>query len=167
MPDLAAFFRRAPRQVFSGPVFRICPEWYGGNTVSMRGSFLHGARYNLRNYFGALYTSLEIKTAWQEIARYYTVPPRNGFVEAVIELHLSRVVDLTSRRLLRTIGLGPEDLTGSRYFISQEFGLRAWEAGLEALLVPSAAVSGAANLAVFLDNQQQGWRITLREIRPL
>ena len=79
------------------------------------------------------------------------MPPRDGFVEAVIEFRLSRVVDLT----------------GSRYIISQEFGLRAWEAGLEALLVPSAALPNAANLAVLLDNRQPGWRITLREIRPL
>ncbi len=133
----------------------------------MRGSFLHGARYNLRSYFGALYTSLEIETARQEIARYFTAPTREGFVEAVIELRLSRVVDLTSRRLLQTIGLKPEDLTGNRYFISQEFGLRAWEAGVEALLVPSAAVLGAANLAVFLDNQRQRWRVSLRAIRSL
>lgn len=167
MPDLAAFFRRAPRQVFSGAVFRICAARYGGNTASMQGSLIHGARYNLPNYFGALYTSLEIETARREIARYYTVPPRDGFVEAVIELRLSRVVDLRSKRLLRTVGLKPQDLTGNRYFISQEFGLRAWEAGLEALLVPSAAVPNAANLAVFLDNQQQGWRITLQQIRPV
>ena len=63
-------------------VFRICPAGRVLNTLSMRGSFLHGARYNIRSYFGALYTSLERETARKEIERYYTVPPRDGFVEA-------------------------------------------------------------------------------------
>jgi len=81
MPDLRAYFRTAPVSEFSGTVYRICPARYVGNLVSMRGSFLHGARYNIRGYFGTLYTSLFQETARCEMARYFTAAaaqPRGG-----------------------------------------------------------------------------------------
>src|SRR5215472_10619118 len=68
---LAGTPRSAAVGEFSGTVYRICPARYAGNPVSMRGPFLHGARYNVRGYFGALYTSLSKETARCEIARYF------------------------------------------------------------------------------------------------
>jgi RES domain-containing protein len=84
MPDLRAYFRNAPVIEFSGTVYRICAARYASNLVSMRGSLLHGARYNIRGYFGTLYTSLSPETAAREMARYFTVPPKDGLVEASI-----------------------------------------------------------------------------------
>jgi RES domain-containing protein len=161
MPDLQAFFRTAPVAAFSGTVYRICPARFGRNVASMRGSFLHGARYNIRGYFGALYTSLSRESARREMSRYFTVPPLGGFVEASIALRLSRVVDLTNRKLLRRAGIAGEQLIESRFLITQEIGLRAWENGVEALLAPSAANPQEHNLAVFLDNQHPLWRVEL------
>ncbi len=99
MPDLRAYFRSVPAIEFSGIVYRICPFQYAANLVSMRGAFLHGARYNIRGYFGALYTSLSKETAAREMAR--------------------------------------------------DIGLRAWENGIEAMLVPSVAHPAECNLAGF------------------
>jgi RES domain-containing protein len=164
MPDLGAFFRSAPVSQFSGTVYRICPARFSGNLVSMRGSFLYGARYNIRGYFGALYTSLSIETARREVARYFTVPPKDGFVEASIGLHLSRVVDLTDRRFLSSASIAWEQLLESRLSMTQELGLRAWENGIEALLAPSVADPAQRNLAVFLDNQHAPWRVDLTGI---
>jgi RES domain-containing protein len=149
---------------FSGTVYRICSAPYSGNLISMRGSFLHGARYNIRGYFGALYTSLSKETARREMARYFTVPPIGGFVEASIGLRLSRVVDLTNRRLLRRATIIWEQLIETQLSITQEIGLRAWENGIEALLAPSAANPAERNLAVFLDNQHPLWRVELTSI---
>lgn len=164
MPDLRAFFRSAPVSEFSGTVYRICPTRYTASLLSMRGSFLHGARYNIRAYFGTLYASLSRETAHREIARYFTVPPLDGFVEASIRLRLSRVVDLTNRHLLRKAAVAWEQLIETRYSITQEIGLRAWESGVEALLVPSAANPAEHNLALFLDNQHPRWRVELSKI---
>jgi len=164
MPDLAAFFRTAPVREFSGTVYRICPARYSGNLVSMRGSFLNGARYNIRGYFGTLYTSLSKEAARGEMVRYFTAPPKDGFVEAAILLRLSRVVDLTNSRLLRKAGVALEQLIGAHYTITQEIGLRAWENGIEALLAPSAAHQTGRNLAVFLDNQRLLWEVALTSI---
>jgi RES domain-containing protein len=164
MPDLRAFFRTAPVSEFSGTVYRICPARYEGHLVSMRGSILYGARYNIRGYFGALYTSLSIETARREMARYFTVPPIGGFVEASIGLRLRRVVDLTNQRLLHKATIEWGQLLETRFSITQEIGLRAWESGIEALLAPSAADPEERNLAVFLDNQEPRWRVELTNI---
>jgi len=61
------------------------------------------------------------------MARYFTVAPRDGFVEASILLRLSRVLDLTNRKLLHRAGVAREQLIAARYSITQEIGLRAWE----------------------------------------
>jgi RES domain-containing protein len=174
MTDLGAFFRSAPLSEFSGTVYRVCPARYAGNLVSMRGAFLHGARYNIRGYFGALYTSLSPQTARREMARYFTVPPIGGFVEASIGLRLSRVVDLTNRALWRKARIAGERLAGERiawerlseprFSLTQELGLRAWENGIEGLIVPSAADQTERNLAVFLDNQHPLWLVELTTI---
>jgi RES domain-containing protein len=161
MPDLRALFRAAPVTAFSGTVYRVCAARYEGNLVSMRGSFLHGARYNIRGYFGTLYTSLSRETARREMARYFTVAPRDGFVAASILLRLSRVLDLTDKKLLRKAGIVAEQLIAARYSITQEIGQRAWENGIEALLAPSAAHPAERNLAVFLDNQHPLWEVAL------
>jgi RES domain-containing protein len=165
MPDLRAFFRSAPASSFAGTVYRICPARYGGSLVSMRGSFLHGARYNIRGYFGALYTSLSRQTARRELARYFTVPPIDGFVEASIGLRLSRVVDLSDRGVLRRTRIASRKLIETGFTITHEVGLRAWESGIEALLAPSAANPAERNLVVFLDNEHPAWRVELKNIR--
>ncbi len=165
MPDLRGFFRNAPVNEFSGTVYRICAGRYGGNTMSMRGSLLYGARYNIRSYFGALYTSLSLETARREMAQYFTVPPIGGFVEATIGLELNRVVDLTDERMLRKAGVPREQLIGPRHTIPQEIGLRAWENGVEGLLAPSAVDPSEQNVVLFLDNQHPVWKLELQDRR--
>jgi len=56
-----------------------------------------------------------------------------------------------------------EQLIETRFSITQEIGLRAWETGIEALLAPSAANPAERNL-VFLDNQHPIWRVELKRI---
>jgi RES domain-containing protein len=167
MRDLHGFFVKAPANEFSGTVYRISPALYAGNIFSMRGSLLNGARYNIRGYFGALYTSLSVETARHEVARYFTVPPRDGFALASLQLRLNRMVDLTGRKLLRKAKIAWEDLVQPQHTITQEIGLRAWESGIEALLVPSAAVAEQSNLVLFLDNQHPVWGIELAHIEQL
>jgi len=57
-----------------------------------------------------------------------------------------------------------EQLIETRFSITQEIGLRAWETGIEALLAPSAANPAERNLAVFLDSQHPIWRVELKRI---
>jgi hypothetical protein len=85
-------------------------------------------------------------------------------VEASILLRLTRVLDLTNTRLLRHAGIARGALIGTRYSITREIGLRAWENGIEALLAPSAAHPAERNLTVFLDNQRPLWKVALTRI---
>jgi hypothetical protein len=85
-------------------------------------------------------------------------------VEASILLRLNRVVDLTNTRLLRRPGIEWGQLIGTRYAITQEIGLRAWDSGIEALLAPSAAHPAERHLAVFLDNQRPLWEVALTDV---
>jgi exonuclease V gamma subunit len=74
------------------------------------------------------------------------------------------VVDLTGRRWLRKAGIRWGQLIDARHTIPQEIGLQAWETGIEALLVPSAA---DRNLAVFLDNQRPPWGVELASLTAI
>lgn len=85
-------------------------------------------------------------------------------MEASIGLKLTRVVDLTNRKLLRKARVTWEQLIETQYTVTQEIGLRAWETGIEALLAPSAANPTERNLTVFLDNQNLLWRVELTNI---
>ncbi len=165
MPDLGAFFRSVPFQPFSGTVYRISVARYSGSMVSMRGALMYGARYNIRGYFGALYTSLALETARLEMARYFTVPPLGGFVEASIGLRLNRLVDLSDRRILRKSGVPWDELIEPRHTITQEIALRAWENGIEGLLTPSAADPAEKNIVLFLDNQHPAWNVELTTVQ--
>jgi hypothetical protein len=102
-----------------------------------------------------LYTSLRPDTARREIGRYFTVPPKDGFVLATIELGLN-VVDLSTKPV--------KALVDRDHSFCQSVGQLAWESGIEALLVPSAVIPEDLNLAVLVDNQEPGWKITLRNI---
>lgn len=162
----ADFFRSVRRDSFSGTVYRVCRRKYEAHICSMQGSFLYEGRYNMKGYFGALYTSLELDTAKHEMGRYYTVPPKDGFTAAEIRLQLTQVVDLTDRMVLHLAGAKIRSLVTDDHTVCQEIGRMAWEAGIEALKVPSAALDGKTNMALLLDNQQPGWTIGLLSAAP-
>ena len=56
-----------PRTALSTTVFRVVRE--GLDPLATTGSLKAGGRFNPPNEFGELYTSLEAKTAAQEVAR--------------------------------------------------------------------------------------------------
>lgn len=164
MPDLRQFFEQAPKEPFSGKVYRIVVTPFAGHILSVRGAFARGGRYNIRDHFGCLYTSLSPDLAKQEMQRYFTIKPDCGLVEAEIELRLAKVVDLT---IEHDAGFSRADLVTESHIIPGEVGLRAWEAGVEGLRVPSMVEAESANLVVFLDNHLPGWRLQLRSVEPL
>jgi RES domain-containing protein len=127
----------------------------------MQGAYLHGGRYNIQRYFGVLYTSLDLDTARREFDRYGAIPLKDGLMEASIELELTHVLDLTDSRVLSLLRVNAHQLVGDSYVVPQEIARQCWEVGIEGLIVPSAAVTGARNLALFMDNQRPGWHIRL------
>lgn len=167
MPDVVRFFSRVPVKPFAGTVYRAISSRHASQPLSMRGAFLFGGRYNLKEYFGSLYASLDKATPAAEIARVSGPAPDSRYLLASLRVRFSRTVDLTNRMALRLGHIPAESLTSDSYIATSELGLRAWEAGIEALLVPSAALPGGVNLVAFLDNQKPKWLVELVSLEEL
>lgn len=167
MPDIVRFFSRVPVRPFTGTVFRAVSNEHASQPLSMRGSVLFGGRYNLEGYFGSLYASLDKATPAAEIMRASGRVLDNPYLLASLRVRFSRTVDLTNPMTLRLGHITAESLISNSYVATVELGLRAWEAGIEALLVPSAALPGAVNLVAFLDNQKPKWLVELEALDKL
>jgi hypothetical protein len=82
---------------------------------------------------------------------------------------LQHVVDLTKSETLRMLDVAATELTtewrahllAGETPITHEIGAAARAAGIEALMYPSARVSGSANLAVIVDRLRRGSRLRI------
>ena len=91
-------------------------------------------------------------------------------VFVAIEFKLVAVLDLTDGGIRKSLGISEsrmlncdwrrESTTGSDA-ITQSVGRAACEAGLEAILVASAAIDDGENLVVFVDNLHGGSHLKL------
>ena len=84
-----------------------------------------------------------------------------AFVVFPVQVELSRVLDLTSERILQHLGIEPMSLTGDwrrqqGQALTQRLGEDAFEAGFEAILYPSARVPGRTNLVLFTAQLAEG-----------
>jgi hypothetical protein len=86
-----------------------------------------------------------------------------------VDCELRHVVDLTRDETLRTIRVTADDLTDDwraivlegKVPITHDIGAAARAAGVEALIYPSARLSGASNLAVIVDRLRRGSRLRI------
>jgi RES domain-containing protein len=160
---------------------KLCKSWkgHGFRFVSLEyckpdqilsgiGSFKCGARWNAAGSAKACYTSLTKQTAVAESdahAEYYgfsreQLRPR---LLVAVEFRLSRVLDLTQGMKVGAFNLAQalgEDWRktndGGKESLTQAFGRAVFDAGAEALLVPSARVKAGVNLVFFPGNQLRG-----------
>lgn len=146
-PDLS-------RTALSITVFRVVRE--GVDPLVITGSLKAGGRYNPANEFGALYTSLDAKTAAQEVARGLRARgidpeqfPEEAWWVYELELKLESVLDLTDPDVLKRSGISASSLTSSDVNATRRIAAEAREQGYVALLVPSAAAPGSKNLVIF------------------
>ena len=151
---------------WSGEVYRSAAPRYcrSSDLVSGLGSAQWGGRWNPPESFRAVYASLDPETAMAESLatfRYYgwalyEAMPR---VFRALEVRLSAVLELQSPpgRLEAALAEDWRVLQASgQESTSQAIGRAAFEAGLEALRVPSHARPGRFNLVVFPENLQPG-----------
>lgn len=157
--DLSRALERWQLEPFDGVVHRIYDPQYG--FLETIGSYLNGGRWNRKNLYGALYTSLEKGTAIAEARR---AAARSNLLlrdfgpraHVVVKVKLSRVMSLALPRFYSAIGI-----TRMEVLDNQELCLRiadgARRLGCEGLLVPSVAASGM-NLVVYQDKLLEGWK---------
>lgn len=162
---------------WSGTIFRFTGMKYASRAdlLSGAGARRHGGRWNPPNQFNCIYGSLDAEVAHQETMASYErygiprskIPP---LVQVSIALRLQEVLDLTTAASLKRLGVSRKEViecdwetaqTGGAEALTQCIGRLAWEAKLEALLVPSRQISGGVNLVLFPGRRRRGssWKI--------
>jgi RES domain-containing protein len=130
------------------------------------GSKTIGARWNPPNSFRTVYASLEVETALAESLahfRHYGLPISRALPRVLVALaaKVRRTLDLTDGGVRRALGLSErrlltepwrEQSRRGREAVTQSLGRLAYHAGLEGLLVPSAARPSGRNLILFPAN---------------
>lgn len=142
--------------------------------ITGEGSRQHGGRWNPPGV-AAIYSSLTPETAMAEAlahARYYGFPIQSVMPRTFIALHLQlqRVLDLSKAKVRKKLGISKPRLVKTDWRaemdlhqvpVTQAIGQAAFEAGIEALIVPSAADPAERNLVVFPDCLLKGSSMTV------
>jgi RES domain-containing protein len=159
-------------QPFRGSFFRSVPLRFVATPLSAVGSQRTGGRYNPPGSFEVLYAANSADTVLRE-TRAVVVDPATGrpislplppAVHMTINVDLQSVVDLTIVENCDVLGLHPDDLVNewrallaeSKVPPTHQVGAAAREADVEALLVPSARLSGTKNIAIIIDRLRIG-----------
>jgi len=178
---IARAIARLPRRPWSGVAYRsVSPAWAGDrDLLSGEGVRRYGGRWNAAGGFAAVYASLTPETAVGEAlahVRHYGIPEADAMPRIVVALDaaVAALLDLTDGSVRRSLRVSRRRLRtdpwrsaaeGGREALTQAIGRAAFEAGLEALLVPSAADRRGANLVVFPARLRPGSRLAVRTAR--
>ncbi|MEX2286844.1 MAG: RES family NAD+ phosphorylase [Planctomycetaceae bacterium] len=144
--------------------------------VTGEGSRQYGGRWNPPG-IAAIYSSLTPETAMAEAiahARYYGFPVQSIMPRTfvAISFKLQRVLDISDAKLRRKLGISKAKLVKTDWRaakdagqspVTQAVGQAAFDAGIEALIVPSAVVPTERNLVVFPGCLLDGSSMTVLE----
>jgi RES domain-containing protein len=153
---------------WAGFVYRSAAPAYANrdDLITGAGAKKAGGRWSPRGSFHTVYASLEFETAAAEALAHYRrfrIPEHAAMprVFAALEVRLTRVLDLRRGQVRSALKVSAERLTDEEWWklqkrgkeaITQALGRLAWLAKWQALIVPSAARPGGANLIVFPAN---------------
>ena len=141
----------------TGLVFRV---HYGGlNPLDTKASKKQGGRWNWKNKYGAIYTSLDKKTLRAEL---YRMVDRRGITAkdlfrwkiTVIEIKLKNVLNLTDSNIRKKYGIELSDILSDTKDCIEKCCKIADEArslGAEAILSPSVANPEGKNFNIYPD----------------
>ena len=169
-------------QEFSGTTFRSCTPSYASeeDLLTGEGSNLHGARWNPKG-IAVVYAADSPETAMAESLahyRYFGIPVQSAMPRTfvAIALKLQCVVDLMESSVRQRLHVSKDtmvaidwrkDVKAGLLPITQMIGQAAFDAGVEALIVPSAVQSDAFNVLVFPANLKKGSRIQILNVDSL
>ena len=142
---------------FEGYVFRIHYKEY--SPLSIEGSKKSGGRWNRKNRYGALYTSLDkeaLKAEFKKMVRRRGLKVEDLFNLSItkIKVKLKKVLDLTSSEIREKFKIDLSDITSdNRKAVEKccKVADKARELGFEAILSPSSADPKGKNLNIFTD----------------
>ena len=165
-PDAASWQGHAYRVV--GPRY-LSPA----DIISGIGAMKGGGRWNPVGLFRTVYASLTPEVATAEAlahSRHYGIPDYQQLPRVLVSLEvaLERVLDLTDGRVRQCMRISLARMMSDdwraaqdagREALTQAIGRAAFDAGCEGMLVPSRAVRGTANLALFVDQFRPASRL--------
>src|SRR6266540_1018394 len=162
---------------WSGTFFRSCAVRYAvkGKLLSGLGSKRIGGRWTPRGAFAAVYGSLSPETALAEAlaeVRYYGFKDADAMsrVFVAVSCRLKAVLDITAASHSRSLGVSRKRMRSEdwreakghgRESLTQSLARSAFDAGIEALIVPSAADPTGRNIVIFPSNLRAGSRISI------
>jgi RES domain-containing protein len=168
---------------WSGIIYRFTSLKYAtrGDLLSGVGSKKCGGRWNPMRSFRAVYGSATAETALEESFAHhchYGIPIHSALprVMVAVRVELSNILDLTAGNVRRHLGISTARMVAEdwqseqdrgREALTQAIGRMAFEAGLEGLLVPSAAVSNGQSQVLFPDNLAPGSLLKIVNARQL
>jgi RES domain-containing protein len=168
---------------WSGIVYQAVGTEYANkrDLLSGEGTKRFGGRWTPPGSFATAHASLDVKTAVVEslgtqLQYGIAVDARLPLTLVAIDVSLQKLIDLTDDSTLRELDLTrqrlvrcrwKENMDKGREALTQAIGRIAFEAGLEALLVPSAQARKGKNLVVFADNLQKGSSLTIQNVGKL
>ena len=164
---------------WAGVVFRSASPAYAAtrDLLSGEGVRRHGGRWNPPGSLAAIYASETPETALAEALaqfRRYGIPDRDAMprVLVALDLRLARVLDMTDGAVRRVLRVSRRRMTAEpwrrlqdsgREGVTQAIGRIAFEAGLEGMRTPSAALPGGVNFVVFPAALDAGSSVTVAE----
>jgi len=164
---------------FSGIGYRFVALRYANpeRALSGEGAALYAGRYNPAG-IRTVYLSEDARTAVAEtgygisLGGRFAAKDREARLLLAVEFRLQRVLDLRNPAILERLGLKAHDLVhpGWREVLRQGkkpfthvLALAALGAGFEAILAPSAVITGAYNLAIYVEKLVPGSFLRLSE----
>ena len=155
----------------------VTPEYASAKDfITGAGAQMNGARWNAIGTFRAVYGSMTSTLAMQEsLAKFH----RFGIPEAkamprlfrAISVRLSCVLDLTEGSVRQALRVSRKRMVDDAWWkaqgegkesLTQAIGRAAYEAGLEGIVVPSAADKDGKNIVVFPDNLRGGSKLEVQ-----
>lgn len=175
----AAAARAGP---WAGTLYRsVSPAYSSGRHIlSGRGAYEAGGRFNAPGLFAAVYASMEPETAMAETlasCRYWGLAEEDALprVFVAIRARLARVLDLRDGGERQRLRLSLERMVQCDWRVAQgqgqealtqALGRAAHDAGLEALLVPSAAATGS-NAVIFPERLGETSSLAAQRVKGL
>jgi RES domain-containing protein len=147
---------------FEGTVWRYLPAW--GHPLDVGYLLLAAGRWNRYGEYGCLYTALTREGAAAEyrkvVGRHAGLAERDDAKRDLVslEVRVLPVLDLTDRAVRREWEVTLEALTGDSdgsLEACRSLADRARASGYRAILSPSAALRGAANLNIYLEGRAE------------
>jgi RES domain-containing protein len=153
---------------WTGFVYRsVLPQYASrDDLITGAGAKKSGGRWNSPESFHAVYASLDFDTAAAEAVahnRRFRIPDHRTLPRlfVALEVHLTRALDLRQGAVRSILRVSADRLLAEEWWkmskrgkeaLTQAIGRLAWHAKWQALIVPSAALPGGANLIVFPAN---------------